>query len=97
VLRPFVEQYLPEDRLIDRVRVRADSPTEEKLHAVDRFDLGALLHPLVVCAASRGSMAATSAGHAATIAFNRCAVVKQEPVGSSRSTLKRPAIMIRTR
>jgi omega-hydroxy-beta-dihydromenaquinone-9 sulfotransferase len=26
VLRPFVEQYLPGDRLIDSVRVRSDSP-----------------------------------------------------------------------
>jgi hypothetical protein len=31
VLRPFVEQYLPEDRLIDRVRVRSDSPTEDEI------------------------------------------------------------------
>jgi hypothetical protein len=31
VLRPFVEQYLPEDRLIDSVRVRADSPTEDEI------------------------------------------------------------------
>jgi hypothetical protein len=31
VLRPFVEQYLPADRLIDRVRVGADSPTEDEI------------------------------------------------------------------
>ena len=31
VLRPFVEQYLPEDRLIDSVRVRSDSPTEDEI------------------------------------------------------------------
>jgi omega-hydroxy-beta-dihydromenaquinone-9 sulfotransferase len=31
VLRPFVEQYLPENRLIDGVRVGADSPTEDEV------------------------------------------------------------------
>jgi omega-hydroxy-beta-dihydromenaquinone-9 sulfotransferase len=31
VLRPFLEQYLPEDRLIDSVRVRSDSPTEDEI------------------------------------------------------------------
>lgn len=31
VLRPFVEQYLPEDRLIDSVRVRSNSPTEDEI------------------------------------------------------------------
>lgn len=31
VLRPFVEQYLPEDRLIDRVRVQSDSPIEDEI------------------------------------------------------------------
>ena len=31
VLRPFVEQYLPEDRLIDSVRVQSDSPIEDEI------------------------------------------------------------------
>ena len=31
ILRPFVEQYLPEDRLIDSVQVRSDSPTEDEI------------------------------------------------------------------
>jgi omega-hydroxy-beta-dihydromenaquinone-9 sulfotransferase len=37
VLRPFVEQYLPEDRLIDSVRVRSDSPTEAYLHSIHDY------------------------------------------------------------
>jgi omega-hydroxy-beta-dihydromenaquinone-9 sulfotransferase len=39
VLRPFVEQYLPEDRLIDSVRVRSDSPTEDEIALAN-------MHPL---------------------------------------------------
>jgi omega-hydroxy-beta-dihydromenaquinone-9 sulfotransferase len=31
LLRPFIEQYLPEDRLIDSVRVWSDSPTEDEI------------------------------------------------------------------
>jgi hypothetical protein len=31
VLRPLLEPYLPEDRLIDGVRVRPDSPTEDEI------------------------------------------------------------------
>jgi hypothetical protein len=31
VLRPVLEQYLPEDRLIDGVRVSSDSPTEDEI------------------------------------------------------------------
>jgi hypothetical protein len=31
VLRPLLEPYLPEDRLIDAVRVRSDSPTEDEI------------------------------------------------------------------
>jgi omega-hydroxy-beta-dihydromenaquinone-9 sulfotransferase len=31
VLRPLLEPYLPEDRLIDSVRVRSDSPTEDEI------------------------------------------------------------------
>jgi omega-hydroxy-beta-dihydromenaquinone-9 sulfotransferase len=38
-LRPFVEQYLPEDRLIDSVRVRSDSPTEDEIALAN-------MHPL---------------------------------------------------
>ena len=42
VLRPFIEQYLPEDRLIDSVRVRSDSPTEDEIalanmHALSHY------------------------------------------------------------
>jgi hypothetical protein len=39
VLRPFIEQYLPEDRLIDSVRVRSDSPTEDEIALAN-------MHPL---------------------------------------------------
>jgi omega-hydroxy-beta-dihydromenaquinone-9 sulfotransferase len=39
VLRPFIEQYLPEDRLIDRVPVRGDSPTEDEIALAN-------MHPL---------------------------------------------------
>jgi hypothetical protein len=39
ILRPFVEQYLPEDRLIDRVPVRGDSPTEDEIALAN-------MHPL---------------------------------------------------
>jgi omega-hydroxy-beta-dihydromenaquinone-9 sulfotransferase len=39
VLRPFVEQYLPEDRLIDSVPVRGDSPTEDEIALAN-------MHPL---------------------------------------------------
>jgi omega-hydroxy-beta-dihydromenaquinone-9 sulfotransferase len=39
VLRPFVEQYLPPDRLIDRVPVRRDSPTEDEIALAN-------MHPL---------------------------------------------------
>jgi len=39
VLRPLVEQYLPEDRLIDRVRVHSDSPTEDEIALAN-------MHPL---------------------------------------------------
>jgi omega-hydroxy-beta-dihydromenaquinone-9 sulfotransferase len=39
VLRPFVEQYLPEDRLIDSVRVRSESPTEDEIALAN-------MHPL---------------------------------------------------
>ena len=39
VLRPFVEPYLPVDRLIDRVPVRRDSPTEDEIALAN-------MHPL---------------------------------------------------
>ena len=39
VLRPFAEQYLPKDRLIDSVRVRSHSPTEDEIALAN-------MHPL---------------------------------------------------
>jgi omega-hydroxy-beta-dihydromenaquinone-9 sulfotransferase len=39
VLRPFVEHYLAKDRLIDSVRVRSDSPTEDEIALAN-------MHPL---------------------------------------------------